>query len=230
MMKKRITKHYALVPAKKTSARCKNKNWRKFVDAYSLVDYTIAKIPKNIFKKVIISTNKRDYKVSRGVEVHKRSRSMAAKRSCIKEVMQLIILEYGLRNKDYLWLLNPTSPFRRRGDYLKIKNIIKQSTPVSVISAARINPFIWKGDMPLFEIVGGRPRRNIDDFAENYRVENGMFYVVNVGYFKKHNSWYGQGARLYEQKRIDSFIDIDTEDEFLQAQMVEKLCKKSEER
>ena len=110
-------RHFALIPAKKRSSRCKNKNWRLFNDG-SLVDFTIRCIPQGVFHKIILSTDKLNYRTPAAVEEHLRPKSLSTKGSCIKDLIRVILQEYPIGDDDYLWLLNPTSPFRAKNDYL----------------------------------------------------------------------------------------------------------------
>mgnify|MGYP000973105930 CR=1 FL=1 len=208
-------KHYALIPAKKDSSRFKNKNWRRFCKSGSLVDYTVKSVPRNMFEKIIVSTDKIDYHPPRHVLKHSRKRKLSRKDSCVKDLIRIIINEYGLRDEDYLWLLNPTSPFREITDFAEIVDYIARQKPDSVISVVEIHPFIWKGSHPLFETRG--KRRNTESFKEKYFIENGMFYVMNIGYFRSKKSWYGRRSMLYKRHDIFSFVDIDTEEEFVDA-------------
>lgn len=135
----------------------------------------------------------------------------------------MIIHEYQIADKDYVWLLNPTLPFRLTSDYRDIAEVIKEELPAALISVQKISPFIWKNNHALFETKG--KRRNTDDFNEEYGVENGMFYVFRAGHFRKNKSWYAKGTMLYKQDTLWSSVDIDTEDDFKQAQAIGKLWK-----
>lgn len=212
--------HYALIPAKKESSRCPNKNWRNFINGYSLVDFTLKTIPNGFFRKIIISTDNDDY-VSTSVDVHHRDKSLATKDSCIKTLMHVIIKDYDLDNDGYLWTLNPTSPFRLEEDYRRILKNIEKMKPDAVVSGFRIHPFIWKDSMPLFETKG--KRRNTQDFSEEYVVENGMFYVVNIGYFRKTDTWYCDNTKLYVQNTVCAHVDIDTKNDFKDAQKIAEI-------
>lgn len=216
-------KHYALIPAKKKSVRCQRKNWRNFIQGRCLVDFTFKTIPSRIFEKIIVSTDNADYRVFKGAEKHIRSKKLAASESSVLDLINVIIREYKIADEDYIWLLNPTSPFRLASDYRQIMKIIKQKLPISLISAAEISPFIWKDNNPLFEIKGRR--RNTNDFKEKYAVENGMFYVVRPGYLRKNKSWYSKKTILYKQDTFWSSVDINTEDDFKQAQRMGRLWK-----
>ena len=221
-------KHYALIPAKKKSVRCQRKNWRDFIHGSCLVDFTLKTIPMRILEKIIVSTDNADYRVFDGAEKHIRNKKLAASESSVLNLMAVIMREYKIADEDYIWLLNPTSPFRLTSDYRQIMKIIKQESPISLISVAQISPFIWKDNNPLFEIKGRR--RNTNEFKEKYAVENGMFYVVKAGYLRKNKSWYSKKTILYKQHTLWSSVDINTEYDFKQAQILGKLWNMKSQR
>ena len=208
--------HFALIPAKKKSSRCIDKNWRPFIADKNLVDYLISIIPDNFFDQIVLSTDKNEISSTDVISVHHRDKSLATKESPINDLISIVIKEYKLQNRDYIWLLNPTSPFRIKEDFLKIREIIENKKLKSIISLSEIHPFIWKDNIPLFET--SYPRKNTQDIPTEYGIENGQFIVFQVGEFKQTKTWYSDQTYLYKQKNIESFIDIDTEDDFLEAQ------------
>jgi len=211
-------KHFALIPAKKNSTRCQNKNWREFVNGMSLVDFSISRIPGGFFNKVIVSTDNIEYNPPEGIEKHLRNKSLSGRDSHVEDLIKLIIREYNILAEDYIWMLNPTSPFRTKEDYRAIARIIDEEMPNSVISAVKIHPFIWKDNDPMFETKGNR--KHTQDFIEKFFVENGMFFAAKASHFIEYGSWFGKDVTLYKQYRLWCFMDIDTEDDFLMAQKV----------
>jgi CMP-N-acetylneuraminic acid synthetase len=220
-MTRSAVRHFALIPAKERSSRCPGKNWRPFLNGDSLVDFTIKNMAREIFDKVIISTDKLDYSVVAGADLHVRDKELAGMDSCVIDLMRVIVRAYNMSDDDYLWLLNPTSPFRQKEDYRRIARTIEAEAPNAVISVACVSPFVWKGRSPLFPTKGKRP--NTQDIRDEYGVENGMFYVINVGHFRRKNSWYGRGVKLYRQTGVRALVDIDTEEDFEEAQTIGRL-------
>lgn len=208
-------RHFALIPAKRVSRRCPNKNWRPFLGKRSLVDFALSLLPKGFFHRVVVSTDKRDYRAPRGAEVHRRGAALARRRSSVTELVALLLDRYNLEDSDYLWLLNPTAPFRSRGDFAAIRRILERERPPAVVSAVGIIPYLWKNGEPAFK-TGGR-RVNTDDFKDEYAVENGMFYAVRAGHFRRAGTWYGRGVRLYRQRSAWAAVDIDDVEDFEQA-------------
>lgn len=215
-MKKSSIKHYALVPAKARSSRCRNKNWRKFVSGHNLVTYSVSIIPQEIFDMIILSTDKSGIGPMKNIVIHRRPERLAMVKSSVSNLISVIIDEYDLDREGYLWLLNPTSPFRNKKDFFKIRRTLIEKEPPSIVSGARINPFIWKDSKPLFDT--GYPRKNVQDFAVEYYVENGQFIVFKVGDFLKTKTWYFGNTLLFKQSGLRAMVDIDTEEDFLEAQ------------
>lgn len=209
--------HYAVIPAKERSSRCLYKNWRPFLHGMNLVEYTADTIPKEFFEKVILTTDKQNPDTVEGVTtIHHRSHELATTKSPINDTMVAVINSYHLEKESYLWMMNPTSPFRTNDDFIIIREIIIQERAGSVISTTKVNPFVWTDLQPLFETKG--LRKNTQDFKETWSVENGQFFVVNVGEFLKRNTWYTPTTKLLVQERHETLFDIDTEQDFIAAQ------------
>lgn len=226
-----MNKHYALIPAKSESSRCANKNWRPFTDHKNLVDYLISIMPDNLFDSVILSTDKEDVAVRGNVTIHHRDKSLATKKSAVNDLITVIIETYGFDDDSYIWLLNPTSPFRKKEDFFTIREILEEKGCKSLISVSKVHPFLWKDNMPLFET--GYPRKNTQDVTTEYVFENGQFIVFRVDAFKKTKTWYNDDVYLFKQTSLDSFIDIDTESDFVCSQkwadsMIQKETMKNE--
>lgn len=215
-MREKTVKNYALIPAKAISSRCANKNWKKFVSGHNLVTYLISIIPQNIFDMVILSTDKENVGPIKNVTIHHRPKKLATIKSPVNDLISVIIDEYDLPKDGYMWLLNPTSPFRTKKDFYKIYDLLRNKKPASVVSGTRINPFIWRNSNPLFDT--GYPRKNMQDFKTEYYVENGQFFVFRIADFLKYKTWYFNSTLLFKQSGVKTMLDIDTEWDFSEAQ------------
>ncbi len=230
-MRKTVNRHYALIPAKSESSRCMNKNWRPFSDNKTLVDYLISIIPNNFFDSVILSTDKENVGAMGNVIIHHRDKFLATEKSAINDLIPVIIDTYELDDDAYIWLLNPTSPFRKKEDFFTIRKILEGKRIKSLISVSKVHPFLWKDNMPLFET--SYPRKNTQDVTTEYGFENGQFIVFRVDAFKKTKTWHNDDIYLFKQTSLDSFIDIDTESDFVYSQkwadsMIHKETMKNE--
>jgi CMP-N-acetylneuraminic acid synthetase/protein-L-isoaspartate O-methyltransferase len=213
-------KHYAIIPAKERSSRCNNKNWRSFTGKDNLVEYLISIIPDHFFDKVILSTDKDLKSISDTVTVHQREKHLATNESPVNDTIHEVIKTFHFCDDAYIWLLNPTSPFRATEDFFKIRELLDKEKPTSIISVTKINPFIWKDNHPTFYT--GYPRKNTQDFKERFAIENGQFIVFNAGEFEKTKTWYGSDSKSFEQDRYETLVDIDTEEDFCMAQNLVK--------
>jgi len=220
-----MIKHYALIPAKEKSSRCPDKNWRQFTGDQNLVDYLISIIPDQFFDTVILSTDKQIDSLPHFITVHHRDKQLATTASPINDTIAEVINEYDLDENAYIWLLNPTSPFRRETDFYNILDILEREKPGSVISVTKIHPFLWGNSLghcmqPLFNT--DYPRKNTQDMKTKYAFENGQFIVFKVSEFEKTRTWYTHSTELFEQDRLETMVDIDTEQDFAYAQQLSK--------
>lgn len=209
--------HVALVPAKRHSSRCAEKNWRTFGCGRNLVEHTLSSIPQDVFSSVILSTDRTDYVPSVGCRVHHRDASLATVDADVGDLIRVVIERYELHDS-YVWLLNPTTPFRERDDFERIHRLISRTDCPAVVSVTPVGPFVWKGDEPLFRTRGRRI--NTQDATGRYFVENGMFYVFRADAFLSHGTWYPPGTRRFVQEGLAKTIDIDTPEQFQEAQRV----------
>lgn len=177
-------------------------------------------MPQSIFDLIILSTDKTIAHSQKNIILHHRCAALASTESPINNLISVIIKEYNLDKEGYIWLLNPTSPFRVKKDFYKIRKIITEERPGSIVSVTKIKPVIWKNLKPLFDT--SYPRQNIQDFKVDYHVENGQFFVIKIRDFLKTKTWYTGKTLLYKQSSIKSMVDIDTEEDFLEAQ---NICK-----
>ncbi|HNW96910.1 MAG TPA: hypothetical protein PKK00_00700 [Bacteroidales bacterium] len=211
-------KHIALIPAKLDSSRCINKNWRPFVNGKNLVEYTIDIVIDLFFNKIIVSTDNNLFLYSDTIQIHNRPAYLATKESPINDLIEVIINENSFGDDVYIWLLNPTSPFRIKEDFYSLKELIEKNKYDAITSVTEVNPFLWKNDKPLFDT--SYPRKNTQDFDEKYGVENGQFIVFSIKTFKKSKSWYSENMFVFHQSNYISMIDIDTENDFIFAQNI----------
>ena len=218
-------KHIALIPAKLDSSRCINKNWKPFVKGKSIVEYTIDIVTDLFFDNIIVSTDNNLFRYSDFIQIHIRPKFLATKESPVNDLIEVIINENNFDDDTYIWLLNPTSPFRLKEDFYSLKESIEKNSYNSIISVTKIHPFIWKDNRPLFDI--SYPRKNTQDISEKYGVENGQFIIFNVKTFKKSKSWYSKNNFVFHQTNYISMIDIDTEDDFIFAQRLGEMLNEN---
>jgi len=137
--------HYAIIPARKGSKSIINKNLQK-VQGKSLVEWSLEKaIQANIFKRIILST---DIPIlidspAKEYDILHRSADLADDKALMMDVVMDVVKRYHFENSSYIWLLQPTSPFRRKEDFYAIKNLVasgKCNSVISVKDAAHNHP------------------------------------------------------------------------------------------
>jgi CMP-N-acetylneuraminic acid synthetase len=206
--------HVAIIPAKSHSSRCPDKNWRPFAGGPCLVARTAAGLPAGLFARTIISTDRDGYEPPAGCTLHRRAAALATVDADVQTLLPVLIEQYALYDS-WLWLLNPTAPFRRAADYDAICKLIDAGAP-AVVSLTPVGSFVWRGGAPQFATSGRRP--NTQDLPRDLAAENGMFYVFRAADFVRHGTWYVPGVRSYVQTNPLSRIDIDTPEDFEQAE------------
>lgn len=208
-------RHVAVIPAKAHSSRCTDKNWRPFADGPSLTQRTLAGVPRDICATVIVSTDREGFEPSQPCKLHRRDASLATVQADVQDLMRVLIDEYALHDA-YIWLLNPTAPFRERADFEHIRRLITQTGCPAVVSVTPVGPFVWRDDERLFKTNGRRV--NTQDATDRYFAENGMFYVFQAQAFLEHGTWYLPGVRRYVQDGLAKRIDIDTPEDYRTAE------------
>lgn len=206
--------HVAIIPAKSHSSRCPDKNWRPFAGGPCLVDRTAAELPTGLFARVIVSTDRDGYEPPAGCTLHRRPAALATVDADVQALLPVLIENYSLYDK-WIWLLNPTAPFRRAADFDAIRRLLDAGAP-AVVSVTPVGPFVWRGDAPQFPTGGRRP--NTQDLPRDLSAENGMFYVFRGADFLRHGTWYVPGVRSYMQTSPLSRLDIDTPEDFEEAE------------
>lgn len=214
--------HAAVIPAKAYSSRCRSKNWRDFAAGRCLTDLALASIPRDRFGTVIVSTDRDDYEPITPCTIHRRPSALAGVEADVQDLLRRLIEDYQL-HESYVWLLNPTSPFRDDADFRAIEQLIERTDCSAVVSVTPVSPFLWDEKEPLFRTHGRRP--NTQSIDRRRYAENGMFYVFRGLEFLKHGTWYLPDCVPYVQHGLAKTVDIDTEDDFVQARRLWSLMQ-----
>ncbi len=164
-------RHIALIPARGGSKGIKDKNLQK-IGKYTLIDLAIKSCSEiDFFEKIIVSTDSKNifdsYKpetnfdalpinyfayLKKNIFFHKRDPEISRDRSSIYELLVKII-ELKDLDFDFLWLIQPTSPFRKQEEFYKIREIMEKAPKFSsIVSIKDVNPnhpdrmFLQTGD------------------------------------------------------------------------------------
>jgi|TARA_B110000027_G_C16114861_1_gene299610 CMP-N,N'-diacetyllegionaminic acid synthase len=234
-----------LIPARKGSKSIKKKNIKLFNNK-PLIYWTIKLAIEANLGKVCVSTNCKKikaYALSLGAEApflrpEKISKDNTPTEPVIKHALNFYKNKKKI-NFDLFFLLQPTSPFRKKNDLIEALNILrKNKKSTSVLSASKAeannNPcwmiiqnkegkaikYTNKG--PLHKLL---PRRQL---LPTVYYRNDFVYLSRVkNIFSKNCNIYGNYPVLLisSEERVE--IDINTKKEWLLAEMLFKKMKKS---
>lgn len=213
-------RHVAIIPARAGSKSIINKNLIKLNDKETLVDRAvrIAKEAK-IFNKIIITTDIPcvidSYKDDKRVDVRIRPEHLCSDESRMYDTVKDCIETYSLNH--WIWLLQPTSPFRTAYQMRAIKPLVNSGAFKSFISVVDVganhpNRVYKIKNKKLFPII----KTNFDNKQElpELYIRNGLYYIFKPEELLKHQSFYitpsyGIVFDRYESVNIDSPMDLE---------------------
>ena len=220
-------KHIAIIPARAGSKSILNKNLVKLDNKTSITEMAIdMALDVKFFDKVILSTDIEYFLdiYERKCQVYKRPARLCEDETLMKDVIIDVIngLPYDqIKNKkNYIWLLQPTSPFRMQKDFHKIRELVTKEKYSSVISLKNVESFHPSRMYTQYnEKLYPLKRNNFfnkQDLPDVF-IRNGAFYVFNIGEFIEHQTFYMSPCYGYKMPSSRS-INIDGPDDLLLAQ------------
>lgn len=217
----------AVIPARKGSKRIKNKNLIK-INNKRLIDFTLDNLKKSklVDYCLLSSDSKATLKLARKyhfINGNLRPAKYAQDKSTIKELL-IYLIKFLKKKKlifDYICLLQPTSPLRRKNeiDYA-IKKIINEKSD-SLLSLTKIeDPHPFK----LYKIKNKKvyffknykynisSRQSLPDFY----MPSGNIYIFKTNF---KNNIFGKKISFYEIKK-KNYLNIDNLDDLLLAKKI----------
>src|SRR3990167_10566623 len=193
--------HSVIIPARAGSKSIVNKNLCKIglkslseIAAYSAVN-------AGFFDEILFSTDiesllKQKF-LGDKINYFKRDDELCTDTAKMSDVVMDAIGKFK-HKAHYIWVLQPTSPFRKRKDFLEIKEIIENEKPSSLISVRKCD-----SDHPnrTYTIVGDELKAIRFTNFENRQqlvpvyIRNGCFYVVRFDEFLVDRSFYLKPCR-----------------------------------
>jgi CMP-N,N'-diacetyllegionaminic acid synthase len=210
-------KRVAVIPSRAGSKRIKNKNFRNFYFNQSLTDLTINfAIKCNLFDKIIVSTDKINYKnkFTDSLLILKRPKKISQDNSDISQIFyskKLFFLSFN-----YIYILQPTSPLR---DILEIRNAINWYEKSDYDSFATVSEI--DKNFLIFD-----NKKKLISFCDKKKFFlNGCLYgLKSTTFFRKNNKKILHGS-IGISTTLSKQIDIDYDDDFLAAQKLFKQKK-----
>lgn len=209
-------RHIAIIPARQHSKSIINKNLQK-IGSKSLIERTIHNTLKaKIFDKIYLTT---DIPVvldteHKNVFIHKRPENLCSDDALMKDVcLDVLNIEKG----DYwMWVLQPTAPFRLKTDFKMIHSICEIGSCRSVISVCDVGPnhpnrmYTMKGQK-LFPLRKTNFLNKQD--LDSIYLRSGHFYVCQSQHFRQQKDFFLTPCHGYiipptRSVNIDSKIDL----------------------
>ena len=213
-------KFLAIIPARGGSKEIKNKNLVK-INNKPLVSYSIESGQKSKFiDKIVVTTdNKNIMRVSKnfGAEIIIRPKNISGDKAKVEDAI-LHALDYLKYQKkyvpDYLVLLQPTSPLRKKNEVDDVIKKLLKSKADSIFTSISLHPSIWKWNgnftIPIKNKQFNNPIHYIDrQKLPETLIANGSIYVTKKKIFEKTRTRVGGKVTTYKMDPI-SLTEIDS--------------------
>lgn len=224
-------KHLAIIPARSGSKGLVDKNIKELCGV-PLMAYSIrAAIESEMFNLIIVSTDSEKYaNIAKryGADVpFLRSAELSDDTAGSWDVAREVINKFNEMGKEFdtVCLLQPTSPLRLAEDIIDAYKLYVQKNADSIIGVCEADHSpLWMNTLAEDLNMDGFVREGICDSNRQqlepfYRI-NGAMYIRNVSSLSSGDSVY-KNSYAYVMSR-DRSIDIDTELDFMIAEMLMK--------
>ena len=206
-------KVHCIIPARIGSKRIKNKNLINYKKKPLVYWSIIQSINIKLIRQTIISSDSNKIlriakKISKKILIDKRPKRISGNYVKTETVIKYLIKKYNLSDKNYILILQATSPLRKKKDVEKIIRIAKKynlNTLHSVNIYPKKNKIFGKKKFISYN-------KKVLSFNNDYSY-NGAIYLFKLQYFKKNNSIYEKTPNLYIMKDaysldIDNYVDL----------------------
>ena len=215
----------AFIPARANSKGVKNKNIKK-LNGKPLVSMTIdfAKNLKFIDYIVVCSDSLKIKKIAEDKKINfiLRPDKLSTDESKVESSLIYTLQNFKEANLiEYILLLEPTSPFRKKNTVKKCLEILKKKKNYSVFTVCRTDKFFGQKKKDMFVPLFKDQKRRSQDRVEIF-YECGVVYCLRKKEFSKKKKILDKTSFAYEINEIES-LDINTINDF---KIAELLCKK----
>ena len=223
--------HVAIIPARAGSKSIVNKNLIRLNGYETITEKAISLAKRSrFFKQIILSTDieyflDSDNALWSDITKHERPDILCTDIALMKDVVMDAITSCKIDPDTWVWLLQPTTPFRKLKDFHHIKKKIDENDCRSVISVRDVEE---THPSRMYTIHGGKAfplkRGNFHNKQDLNPVfiRNGAFYVFKVKDFLVNESFFVEpchGHIMPHQRsiNIDGPMDL-----FIAKQIIEK--------
>ena len=215
----------AFIPARANSKGVKNKNIKK-LNGEPLVSRTIdfAKKLEFIDYIVVCSDSLKIKKIAKDKKIDfiLRPDNLSTDESKVESSLIYTLQNFTKADLvEYILLLEPTSPFRKKNTVKRCLDILKRNKNYSVFTVCQTNKFFGQKKKDIFIPLFKNEKRRRQDRNKIY-YECGVVYCLRLEEFKKKKKILDTNSYAYEVDEIES-VDINTNNDF---KIAELLCKK----
>jgi CMP-N,N'-diacetyllegionaminic acid synthase len=234
----------AIIPARHGSKGLPGKNW-KIMNGKPLIQWTIEQAKNSLLiDKIAISTDSeiifniiKNYE-SKKIKLIKRNKNLSLDETPMFDVIKNIIVDNNNEDYDFILLLQPTSPLRKKNDIDNfIKNLINQKNYQSSVSMSKVETwaspdhcFLIKEDNSIAKfnnnLLSVKRRQEI---KKEYFFPNGSMFMSEKNSLLKQKTFYQNKTIGYKMKKWQKF-DIDDIDDFIITEALLKARGKMEKR
>lgn len=212
----------AIIPARGGSKEIKNKNLVK-INNKPLISYSIesAKNSKYVNKVVVTTDDKKIINTSKkfGAEIVVRPKYLSTDKASIEDAVMHTLKKLKNENydPDYIILLQPTSPLRKKNEIDKVIDKLLKSKADSIFTSVSLHPAMWKWKdkytKPILNKQFNNPVHVLDrQKLPETLIANGSIYVTKKEIFKKSRSRVGGKVTSYIMEPL-TLIEIDSKED-----------------
>ena len=222
------TKFICLIPARKGSIRLKNKNLKLF-NKQPLIFWTVKCAEDAGLKDIYVFTNCNNIKkFAKNLNISPLlTRPSHISKSNTKMIETIKYFEKTLSKKniyfDALIILQPTSPLRKFSELKKAMKVFADQKPDTLVSGIELEK---KLDPSKFMLLNEKSFiKKFNPFKKNEIIlRDGPSILICSRNTIRNGKIYGKKTIGFKVSP-DTFSDIDTEDEFITAELISKLKK-----
>jgi CMP-N-acetylneuraminic acid synthetase len=211
-----MERHIVIIPARSGSKSIKDKNLLKLKDK-TLVRHALeCAYNSKMFDKIVVTSDYRKHLLTMDdlpntamckVEFLHRPEELATDDAKMIDVVDHA-LYHTVGSFQWVWLLQPTSPFRTINDIKSIMKIIKENDVNSVISyrPAKDHPhrmYTISVDNMAYKYKKETSFENKEELSKDIFVRSGNFYVTRVNLLKKNKTFENPSVYAYIMGNID---------------------------
>lgn len=221
-----MSRNFAIIPARSGSKGIFKKNIQLLYE-YSLLQMSIlAALESGIFESIYVSSdgpaiikNAQDL-ARRAVQKNKikwiiRPSQISGCNSKTEECIAHFLVKEkdGIREDDFVYLLQPTSPFRNDNLIASFSSEMSRSGCSTGFTASATTPFLWLKKSPLYDIKNRKMRQMYSD-DELYWHEDGNIFAFTKKSFLENSNRLDEKPFIYKNNQlrsmqIDSMFDLD---------------------